>query len=190
MDDPKTAPSDTPFDERLQVLNADPYLMVVAAPLRFISVFDDLRYDRADVDAVSGPMRKRVVDRLKPLGFRQISGSLIENKEEGIRIHLPKFRALGASPFDAIRDTSPHDQDYIVLTPTQLACQFIDHYPLDLAMEQLRALIVRQPANLLRIFDYLERNDTHQAFKKVIGELTVLQRQAVAQEPLKTRRAL
>lgn len=179
-----------PFAHRVTVLNADPYLMVADAGLRLISVFDDLSYDRADLDALSGPMRRRALAKLTPLGFVQRSGSVIESRTEDIRVHLPKFRALGASPFDVLRDTKRRPQDYALLTPTQSAARIIDAYPLDAAMERLTALVVKHPVNLLRLGDFLDRSDRHQAFKAVLGHLIYVQRQAVMQEPLKTRRAL
>jgi len=179
-----------PFDDRIEGLNIDPYLMVADTGLRLISVFDDLHYDRADLDMLSGPMRRHALTRLVPLGFKQRSGSVIENRAEDVLIHMPKFRALGASPFDALRDTVLRVQDYALLTPTQVAAQIITEHPTDVAMERLSALVVKHPVNLLRLFDYLEPIPTHRAFRNVLGQLVFLQRKAVSMEPLKTRRAL
>lgn len=178
------------FTARIEVIDKDPYLFVADSGLRLISVFDDLTYDRADMDMMSGPMRRRVLKRLAPLGFHQISGNLLQNKEADVRAHLPRFRALGASPFDAMKDTVRRAQDYFILTPTQTACQIVDHYDRDQAVEKIKALVVRHPINLLRLSDYLERNDTHEAFLAAIGHLRYVQREAVEREPLKTRRAL
>ncbi|WP_341366677.1 hypothetical protein [Yoonia sp. BS5-3] len=171
-------------------MNADPYLMVADAELRLISVFDELHYDRADLDMLSGPMRRRALDKLAMLGFAQRSGTVIENTAEDIRIHMPKFRALGASPFDVLRDTDMREQDYALLTPTQAAAQIITAYPAETALGKLGELVVKHPANLLRLFDFLEPKPTHQSFKKIAGQLTYLQREAISREPLKTRRAL
>jgi hypothetical protein len=182
--------SAVPLAQRIRTLDTDPYLSVADADLRLISVFDDLRYDRADLDMVSPSMRRRALNRLVPLGFKQISGLMMENKAEDIRILLPKFHALGASPFDATRHTSRRAQDYFILTPTQTACQIIDAYPLDEAVDRIKALIVKHPINLYRLFDYLERKPEHQAFKGAIGHLKFVQREAVEKEPLKSRRAL
>ncbi|MEM9358816.1 MAG: hypothetical protein AAGB04_21755 [Pseudomonadota bacterium] len=178
------------FADRIRLINADPYLCVADETLRLISVFDDLKYDRSDLDIVSGPMRLRALDKLKPLGFVQVSGSVFENKTDDIRCILPKFRALGASPFDVTRNVKRRTQDYFVLTPTQAACQIINYYPLDKAVALLETLVVKHPVNLLRVFDFLEANPAHQSFGKCIGHLIRLQRDAVATEPLKTRRAL
>lgn len=179
-----------PFSETVASLNSDPYLMVADTGLRLITVFDDLRYDRADMDLLSAPMRRRALERLVPLGFVQRSGLVIESRAEDIRIHMPKFRALGASPYDALRETSQRPQDYALLTPTQAAAQIINTYPIEETVELLKALVVRHPVNLLRLGDFLEPNPNHQTFKKALGHLLYVQREAVSQEPLKTRRAL
>lgn len=179
-----------PFAERVRALDRDPYLMVADADLRVISVFDDLRYDRADLDILTGSMRARALKRLAPLGFRQVSGSVIENRAEDIRFLLPKFHALGASPFDATRYATRREQDYFILTPTQSACLMIDSYPVEEAVDRIKALIVRHPINLYRILDFLERKPAHQTFEGAIGHLKFVQREAVESEPLKSRRAL
>ena len=178
------------FDAALQVLDTDPYLMVADTRLRLVSVFDDLKYDRADMDMMSGPMRQRVEVKLRPLGVRQEAGSAFVHQASGVRLLMPKFRALGALPFDAVRDTPRGPQDYYILTPTQTACQFIDHYPVDDAVAAIKALVIRHPVNLLRIADALDKSARHQAFAKAIGHLMYVQRVAVTSEPLCRRRAL
>lgn len=178
------------FAERLAVINSDPYLCVADTRLKLISVFDDLKYDRADMDLLSGPMRRRIMEKLAPLGFRQVSGAVLENTALDIRMHMPKFRALGASPFDATRDTPRRSQDYFILTPTQAACFIIDNYGLGDAIDKIAELVTHQPVNLLRLSDYLERKDIHQAASRAIGHLVLVQRKAVEEEPLCRRRAL
>lgn len=178
------------FAECLSVLNADPYLMVADAELRLISVFDDLYYDRADLDMLSAPMRRRALSKLAPLGFVQRSGSVIENRDEDIRIHLPKFRALGASPFDALRETPMRPQDFALLTPTQAAAQLIATHPIETAKERVAAIVVKHPVNLLRLFDFQEPGPSQAPVREMLGELVTLQGAAVANEPLKSRRAL
>jgi len=171
-------------------LNLDPYLCVADSRQRLISVFDDIRYDRADLDMLSGPMRARVLQRLKPMGFKQISGGVIENRADDIRMLLPKFRALGASPFHATDDTPRRAQDYFVLTPTQTACHIINAYGTEAAVDLIKTLIVKQPINLLRIADFLDGTAAHSSFAKAIGHLKLVQREAIESEPLRSRRAL
>ena len=58
------------------------------------------------------------------------------------------------------------------------------------AVDRIKGLIIRQPINLYKILDYLERKPLHTEFASAIGHLRLIQREAVASEPLKTRRAL
>lgn len=171
------------------VLNSDPYLHVVTED-RLVSVFDDLRYDRADADWMSQAMRMHAIGKLKPLGFGQTSGTVLENREAGVRLHIPKFHAQGASPFDITRYTPKREQDYYLLTPTQVACRFIDTYGRDEAVERIKTLIAKHPVNLYRLLDYLERKPAHRAFAEAFGHLKYVQREAIASEPLCRRRAL
>lgn len=178
------------LSSRLSRFSPGPYFCLADPELRTFSVFDDLKYDRSDLDMVSGPMRRHAVAKLEPLGFKQVTGSILENRDEDVQVLLPKFRALGASPFDATRDSIRRAQDYFLLTPTQAACLIINTYPTETAVEKIKTLIVKHPINLLRILDFLERNDVHQAFKNAIGHLRYVQRRAVESEPLRGMRAL
>ncbi|MEL6954154.1 MAG: hypothetical protein AAFN09_16950 [Pseudomonadota bacterium] len=174
--------------EKMAVLNADPYLHLVTED-RLLSVFDDLKYDRADADWMSGAMRGHAIRKLKPLGFRQVSGTVLQSAE-GVRLHIPKFHAQGASPFDVTRYTPRGPYDFYLLTPTQTACWFIDVCPRQEAVERIKTLIVKQPINLYRLLDYLEKKPAHQAFEDAIGHLKFVQREAVEGDKLKRRRAL
>ena len=168
----------------------DPYIKLADGDLRIISVFDELRYDRADMDVLSGPMRDHAVKMLGPLGFKQVTGSSFLHEQTGIRILMPKSHALGGSPFDVARYTPRGDWDYYLLTPTQTACMMIEAYPTDKAVKLIKALIKTQPINLLRIADYLEKTPAHEAFEDAIGHLKYVQREAIESEPLQRRRAL
>ncbi|MEM6712025.1 MAG: hypothetical protein AAF590_07060 [Pseudomonadota bacterium] len=167
-----------------------PYFHMADGQLRLFSVFDDLRYDRSDADMMSPAMRKHAIEKLAALGFKQKTGTVLENKVRDVRCIIPKFHALGASPFDITRYATRRAQDFYILTPTQTACQFIDTYPLEDAVTRVRALIETQPINLYRLMDYLENKPSHQAFLDTIGHLRFVQRTAVESEPLKRRRAL
>ena len=174
----------------MQELDRDPYLHIADWQFNLISVFDELRYDRSDGDYLSPAMRNHAVQKLQGLGFRQISGTVIENRAEDVRILIPKFHALGASPFDATRYAPKRPQDFYLLTPTQTACHFIDRFDTEEAVERIKTLIARQPINVLKIDDYLEDKPTHSAFKDAIGHLKYVQRMAVESEPLVGRRGL
>ncbi|MEM9754552.1 MAG: hypothetical protein AAF914_01090 [Pseudomonadota bacterium] len=174
----------------MTVLNADPYLQVADWDARLISVFDDLKYDRADADMMSPAMRQHAIGRLAPLGFRQVSGTVLTNAPADIQVLIPKFHALGASPFDIARYTPRRRRDFYLMTPTQTACHFIDTYAKDDAVARIKALIATQPINLYRLMDYLEHKPAHRDFLSAIGHLRYVQRIAVASEPLMRRRAL
>ncbi|MEM1266567.1 MAG: hypothetical protein AAGI50_11190 [Pseudomonadota bacterium] len=179
-------PVPTPFVEA----DLGVYLCLADTGLRLFSVFDDLTYDRADSDMLSPAMRTHAIDQLAGLGFRQKTGSILENRVEDLRCLIPKATTLGASPFDITRYTRRRPQDFYLLTPTQTACQMIDHYPTHEAVERVRALIQHQPINLLRLADYLERKPTHKAFLGAVGHLKYAQRMAISAEPLRRRRPL
>ncbi len=176
--------------EQMRAFGAEPYFQIADEKLGLLSVFDDLKYDRADVDMISPAMRKHVVGKLGPLGFRQTSGTVLEHAEADMRVHIPKFHALGASPFDIARYTEKRPQDYCLLTPTQVACQYVDHYELDDAVQRIEALIAKHPINLLKLADYLEGKPKHRVFREVLGHIKLKQRIAVESEPLCRRRSL
>ena len=187
--------SDTTVDSsealmsQMAVLDRDPYLSLADTDLNLISVFDDLKFDRADADMMSPAMRMYAIKKLSLLGFKQTSGTVLVHPAD-VRVLIPKFHALGASPFDITRYTEKRSRDFYLLTPTQTACRFIDTYPKDEAVDRIKTLIAKHPINLYRLLDYLERKPAHEAFKDAIGHLKYVQRTAVTSEPLKRRRAL
>lgn len=188
VSDPETARAQVL--EQMRAFSAEPYFQIADEKLGLLSVFDDLKYDRADVDMISPSMRKHVVGKLGPLGFRQTSGTVLEHADADMHVHIPKFHALGASPFDITRYTEKRPQDYCLLTPTQVACQYVDHYELDDAVQRIEALIAKHPINLLKLADYLEGKPKHRAFREVLGHIKLRQRLAVESEPLCRRRSL
>ncbi len=178
------------LNDVLVTIDNDPYLAVVDAAHQILSVFDDLRFDRSDADIMAGPMRTHIALRLAPFGFRQVSGHVIENTAQDIRMIIPKFRALGESPFDATSYAPRRPQDFFILTPTQAACKLIDTYPLEEAQDRILALLRKHPINIYRILDFMDRSDRHMAFRPVLGHLKFVQRNAIRSEPLCRRRAL
>lgn len=166
------------------------YMTLADERLRLFSIFDDLKYDRSDADMLSPAMRNHAIAKLKKIGFRQVSGAVLEDKGADRRCLMPKSHALGASPFDITRYTPRRAQDFYILTPTQTACQFIDHYDHDDAVERIVHLIHIQPINLNRLMDYLEHTKAHREFLKAIKFLRKTQDEAIKSEPLKRRRAL
>jgi len=180
----------TAFEQQVLALNQDPYLCVVDPQLRVLSVFDDLTYDRSDLDMLSAGMRNRVIAALQDIGCRQASGKVMHHQATDVRFLFTDFHALGASPFDISRYIRRRPQDYLVMTPTQVACQIIDHRPFEEALDRIKALISEQPINIYRLLDYLEHKPAHLTFSQAIGHLDRVQREAVSSEPLLNRRAL
>lgn len=174
----------------MEAANFGHYMMLADTTLNLVSIFDDLKYDRADADILSPAMRRHALEKLKRLGFRQTSGTVLEHPGSGTRCHMPKFHALGASPFDITRYTPKGPRDYYLLTPTQTACQYIDNYDHGDAVARVKELVQKQPINLYRLMDYLERKPAHESFHDAIGHLRLVQREAVESEPLQRRRAL
>ncbi|MEO1316229.1 MAG: hypothetical protein AAFW01_06505, partial [Pseudomonadota bacterium] len=63
--------------QTLESLDRDVYLHLVTTDLRILSVFDDTTYDRADADMLSPAMRQHAIAKLRRLGFRQKTGTLL-----------------------------------------------------------------------------------------------------------------
>ena len=176
--------------EQEEVVALGHYMMLADARLNLFTVFDDLKYDRSDIDMMSPPMRTHAVSQLKALGFTQTSGTVLYNKRDDVKCFIPKFHALGASPFDIARYTPKRSRDYYILTPTQTACQYIDAYAHENAIEKIVALVKSQPINLFKLVDYLEKKPAHRDFRAAIGYIKSVQREAVTSDPLRRRRAL
>lgn len=167
-----------------------PYLNIYQSPVNMISVFDDLRYDRADADLLSPGMRNHVDKKLTSAGFKQESGRVFQHSDNGIRCIIPKSHALGASPFDITRYTPKEEADYYILTPTQTACQFIRYLSVQKAVESIDQLVKTQPVNLIRIGDYLDYESNYKAFAGAIPHLQRQQKAALASTSLAKMRAL
>ncbi|MEL7213141.1 MAG: hypothetical protein AAGK92_10795 [Pseudomonadota bacterium] len=172
------------------VLHFGHYMMLADARMNLFSVFDDLKYDRSDLDMMSPGMRRHAISMLSKAGFKQVSGRVLRHEAQDIVCHFPKFHALGSSPFDITRYTPKRERDYYILTPTQTACQIIDGYGLEEAMTRLEALVRLQPVNVFKLRDYLEDQAAHRDFEPLVGHLMAVQKEAVAASPLRSRRAL
>ena len=80
-----------PLSDNPEALNLGPYMCVADANLRVISIFDDLKYDRADVDMMSPAMRNHAIARLDPLGFKQVSGTVLKHHASGVCCLILRF---------------------------------------------------------------------------------------------------
>ena len=69
------APRDSVY-RHPSAVNFGHYMTLADDTLNLISIFDDLKYDRADADMMSPAMRRHGIQNLAKLGFRQTSGTI------------------------------------------------------------------------------------------------------------------
>jgi len=166
------------------------YLKVLNEPDNIISVFDDTRFDRSDIDLLSPSMRRHVLNQLTALGFKQVSGRVLHHAEDDIRCIMPKPSVLAASPFHITHYERKRPEDYYVLTSTQTACLMIDLHPLEQALEAIIDLQQSQPINVNKIEDYLDYSNRHKEFLPAIPHLRYQQRIAIEKHRLARQKPL
>lgn len=182
--------SQSSFHDDLAARDYGPYFLLADRELRLFSVFDDLKYDRSDADIMAPPMRRHAIDMLHAMGFWQKTGSVLLHKTQNIRCLFPKPQILGASPLDITAYSNRESDDYYILTPTQTACMIISAFSAETACDKLVNLVQKQPININRIFDYLQRRSDHKIIAKSLGLVKAAQDKAITEEPLCRRRAL
>jgi len=182
--------TDHSYPTVFQKLVSDPHITVMDHPKNIISIFDDLHYDRSDVDIISPAMRRYLLKKLKLLNFKQKTGNTFECLNKNIRCVIPKIHALGTSPFDVTLYTHKRTQDFYILTPTQTACLITMCCPIEEAVKTISNLIKSQPININRMQDYLEQSTNDEEFLTAIPHLRYVQGIAVKSEPLSNMRAL
>lgn len=155
-----------------------------------ISVFDDVKYDRADVDMLTPAMRKYITNYLVERGCKLKSGASVIHKALGLTFILPKPSVLGASPFDITRHFPRNDGDIYIFTPTQTAAYLFDHVDLESAVEQMSEMIKQQPVNLLKLEDAIGKQAKRQDYLQAMGYLTYCQRQSIEQPGMRFKRSL
>ncbi|WP_086933946.1 hypothetical protein [Agarilytica rhodophyticola] len=175
-----------PSDEHIksiESLNLDSYI-IVDWGVKAISVFDDLHYDRSDLDVMAPGMRRYVKNKLESIGFAQISGCRFKNEVYDIVCEMPKLNVKGASPFDATNYIKKREYDLFIMTPTQLAAHYIDSLEHAEAVEKIMNLVHKHPVNLFKIMDFVEDKVAHQNFLSVIHHIINEQKKAIKTEPL------
>lgn len=158
--------------------------------IRVISVFDDIKYDRSDIDILSPAMRKFAVNIFKEFDCQQSRGTRIDTPTKGLRIWLPKPSVLGASPFDITHHHTREKQDIYLLTPTQTAAYWFDHEPLQQAVDNIAEMVKQQPINLLKLSDMLHNKPERQDILQAFGYLRYCQRIAIEQPSMRFKRSL
>lgn len=177
------------FDRLIASIEKDKYLHW-HSEINAISVFDDVKYDRADVDMLTPAMRKYIANYLVHRGCQLKSGTAIIHKDLDLTFILPKPSVLGASPFDITHHFPRNESDIYILTPTQSAAYLFDHIELDSAVESISKMIKKQPVNLLKLEDAIGTQVKRQAYLQAMGYLTYCQRQALEQPNMKFKRSL
>jgi|GEM_PF-1810625 len=162
----------------------DIYIRTHTLPVNMISVFDDVRFDRSDIDNLSPGMYRYISKCLKELGFKQDSGRTFSHNEFDIRCEIPKSRVQGSSPFHVLDYTPKREQDFYILTPTQVAGVMISRLPHADAVPLLVDLVEHHPINLFKLKDHLDSSQNHQDFLNVVAHLKYKQREAASKQPL------
>lgn len=155
-----------------------------------VSVFDDVHYDRADVDMLTPAMRKYVTTCLTDFGCKLKSGTNIIHKNLGITFILPKPSVLGASPFDITKHFPRNEGDIYIFTPTQAAAYLFDHIELETAVKCMSEMIKEQPINLLKLEDTIGKQSKRESYLQAMGHLTYCQRHVVEQPGMRFKRSL
>jgi hypothetical protein len=178
------------FQQQLiTAIGKDDYLLWHES-IRVISVFDDVKYDRSDIDILGPGMRRYVTKFLTGLGCKTRSGSCIVHRHSELNFLLPKPSVLASSPFDITRYQSRERKDIYILTPTQTAAYLFQHMDFDLAIIAIFEMIKTQPVNLLKLQDTLQHHRERQYYAPVLRYLLACQNQGVKQEQMKFKRSL
>ena len=103
----------------------DDNILVFGKPFNLVSIYDDRVYDRSDADFMNTSMRSYFKERLTELQYDWLSGNVLGSPLYTTTFIFPKNGILGASPFDITRFEKRREDDYFVLTPTQVAAYLI-----------------------------------------------------------------
>lgn len=170
--------------------NNQTYFAWHESPIQIISVYDDKRYDRSDIDNLSPAMYRYTANQLKDFGFVRVSGRVFQHSVFNADAIIVQAKVQGASPFHSLDYCSRKPEDILILTPTQTAAVFINDLPHEQAIEKIVALIKTQPINLFKLKDHLENSSRHISFLDAIPYIKYEQRKAVESAPLLNKRAL
>ncbi|MGK0499408.1 MAG: hypothetical protein ACJAYG_001045 [Oceanicoccus sp.] len=173
----------------IEAISKDDYLLWHDS-IRVISVFDDVKYDRSDIDLLVPAMRKYVSQFLNNLGYKAKSGKCIVHRDSDIKCWLPKPSVLAASPFDITRYQARDLNDIYILTPTQTAAYYFQQLDFDLAIMAIGKMIKTQPVNILKLLDTLNSPQERRYYGPVLRYLLDCQQQVVSKPGVKFKRSL
>lgn len=164
---------------------------IVEKPFRAMSVFDHIRYDRSDYDILSPPQRHYVIKELLSLGGVQLTGRRVAFKESASNFIFPKANAMSQSPGDVLLELTDEGQDYLVLTPTQMAFAIIKKVSeQSVKLNLLKDLILKQPINLKKVIDYADNNEMKDFLAMFAQQLSDFQTEVVGSEQMRNRKHL
>lgn len=172
-----------------EAISEDDYLFWVDS-IHVLSVFDDIKYDRSDIDILSPAMRRYTAKFLKNQGYHQKSGQCFASKNGPHKLWMPKPSVLGASPFDITRYISREENDAYILTPTQTAAYLLDTLTLDTAVKEIALLIEQQPINLLKLRDHIPKYSDRNRYAEAFPYLRYCQRQVIENPRMRFKRSL
>ena len=138
----------------------DDNILVFGKPFNLVSIYDDRVYDRSDADFMNTSMRSYFKERLTELQYDWLSGNVLGSPLYTTTFIFPKNGILGASPFDITRFEKRCEDDYFVLTPTQVAAYLIKFKCGEGILENLKKLISYHPINLEKLKDHLSSDKT------------------------------
>ena len=157
------------------------------ADQRILSVFDDSRFDRSDIDILSPAMRQHVIASLKTLDCQLVRGNQLI-APHGISLWMPKPSVLASSPFDATRYQRRASDDIYILTPTQAAAYQLEHCQLDIAVKAIADMMPEQPCNLRKLEDFITQDSARQRYLAAMPYLRNCLREAQEQPHMRFKR--
>ena len=151
-----------------------------------IAIYDHKFYDRSDLDILNGAQRSFIIEKLKELGFKLISGNSLQM--DNTKVIFPKNAHIASSPLDLVNYTKREENDYLILTPMQL---FLVHLE-QLAqsdnpdiLNEVKELISKMPVNLKKIKDISCYESYNEVFLKNYNEFAQIQQKAIESNLLK-----
>lgn len=158
----------------------DKNLLYFNTPTKILSIFDHIRYDRSDLEAISQPQRQYIFDKVKDNGFKWKTGRTLKN-EDNIEIIFPKQGILGASPIDILRYEKPSENKIYVLTPTQTACYLLTLNESNF-LSNIEKLLNKMPINIKKIQDNIRLEKEYSTFIKHKEMIIKLQEKTLSDE--------
>lgn len=147
---------------------------------RALAIYDHKVYDRSDLDILNGAQRNFIIDKLKSIGFKLVSGNSLQKDNQ--KVVFPKNAHIGSSPLDLVKYTKREKEDFLVLTPMQLFLLLVEQYSLESdqkLIDEVKELISKMPVNLKKIKDVCKYESYYEIVLKYYNEFTQIQEEAI-----------